>query len=428
MAKSTIYVGLEIGTSKICVVVGEVRVDGAIKILGVGQAPSRGVRKGEIVDFENAQACLHDALVRAEDRSDVMINNVFLAITGAHIKSFNNRGTIRIPEEQNQITGDDLEEVKEIARDVDIPQENVFLHSIVRDYYVDGQEKVQRPAGMLGKILEADYHIIHSIKTRVQNTIRCVREIPLDVEDVVFSPVASAQVVLTQEHKDRGALLLDIGGGTTDYVMYSGGSISRSGCIGVGGDHITNDISVVMKIPLTKAERLKVKYGAAIVPDVPDTEPIVIDDDPQLAGREIDPTLLNEIINARMTETLERLRDQLSQDGELAALGAGVFLTGGCSKLDGLDELTEQIFNLPVSRGNIGSMSGASAAFENPQYSTPMGLIRYAQILDANRPRLSPIQRIGKKLGGIFSGPKMLVCGGVLLTFFLIVGLLLGTF
>lgn len=422
MAKSTIYVGLEIGTSKICVVVGEVRVDGAIKILGVGQAPSRGVRKGEIVDFENAQACLHDALVRAEDRSDVMINNVFLAITGAHIKSFNNRGTIRIPEEQNEITSEDLEEVKEIARDVDIPQENVFLHSIVRDYYVDGQEKVKQPAGMLGKILEADYHIIHSIKTRVQNTIRCVREIPLDVEDVVFSPVASAQVVLTQEHKDRGALLLDIGGGTTDYVMYNGGSISRSGSIGVGGDHITNDISVVMKIPLTKAERLKVKYGTAIVPD---TGPMIIDDDPQLAGREIDSTLLSEIINARMTETLERLRDQLSQDGELAALGAGVFLTGGCSKLDGLDKLTEQIFNLPVSRRNIGSMSGASAAFENPQYSTPMGLIRYAQILDANRPRLSPIQRIGKKLGGIFSGSKLLSWCGVLLAGFLLVGSLL---
>jgi cell division protein FtsA len=423
MAKSTIYVGLEIGTSKICVVVGEVRPDGAIKILGVGQAPSRGVRKGEIVDFENAQACLHDALVRAEDRSDVMINNVFLAITGAHIKSFNNRGTMRIPEEQNEITDDDLEEVKEIARDVDIPQENVFLHSIVRDYYVDGQEKVNQPAGMLGKMLEADYHIIHCIKTRVQNTIRCVREIPLDVEDVVFSPVASAQVVLTQEHKDRGSLLIDIGGGTTDFVMYSGGSISSSGCIGVGGDHITNDISVVMKIPLTKAEKLKVNYGAAILSESPDPEPIVIDDDPQLAGREIDSGLLNEIINARMTETLERLRDQVSMDGELEALGAGVFLTGGCSKLEGLDKLTEQIFNLPVSRGNIGSMSGASAAFENPQYSTPMGLIRYAQILEASRPKLSPIQRLGKKLGVIFRGTRLLMLAGVLLAGFSVIGL-----
>ena len=288
---------------------------------------------------------------------------------------------------------------------------------------MDGQEKVNQPAGMLGKMLEADYHIIHCIKTRVQNTIRCVREIPLDVEDVVFSPVASAQVVLTQEHKDRGALLIDIGGGTTDFVMYSGGSISSSGCIGVGGDHVTNDISVVMKIPLTKAEKLKVNYGAAILSESPDPEPIVIDDDPQLAGREIDSGLLNEIINARMTETLERLRDQVSMDGELEALGAGVFLTGGCSKLEGLDKLTEQIFNLPVSRGNIGSMSGASAAFENPQYSTPMGLIRYAQILEASRPKLSPIQRLGKKLGVIFRGTRLLMLAGVLLAVFSVIGL-----
>ena len=425
MAKSTIYVGLEIGTSKICVVVGEVRADDSIKILGVGQAASRGVRKGEIVDFENAQACLHDALVRAEDRSDVMINNVFLAITGAHVESFNNRGTIRIPDGQDDITDDDLEEVKEIARDVDIPQENVFLHSIVRDYYVDGQDKLQSPTGMFGKILEADYHIIHCIKTRVQNTIRCVREIPLDVEDVVFSPVASAQVVLSQENKNRGALLIDIGGGTTDYVMYSGGAVSSSGCIGVGGDHITNDISVVMKIPLTKAERLKVKYGSAMLSESPDPEPIIIDDDPQLAGREIDAGLINEIINARMSETLERLRDQLSGDGELEALGAGVFLTGGCSKLQGLDKLTEQIFNLPVSRGNIDNMSGASAAFENPQYSTPMGLIRYAQILEASRPQLSPMQSLGKKLGGIFRGTKLLMLTGALIAGFTVIGLII---
>ncbi len=408
MPKSNIYVGLEIGTSKICVVVGEVRTDGAIKILGVGQAPSRGVRKGEIVDFETAQTCLHDALVRAEDRSDVMINNVFLAITGSHVESLNNRGTIRIPEDQNEITDEDLEEVKEIARDVAIPQQNVFLHSIVRDYYVDGQEKVLQPAGMLGKVLEADYHIIHGIRTRVQNTIRCVREIPLDVEDVVFSPIASAQVVLTKEHKDRGALLLDIGGGTTDYVLYSGGSIAQSGSIGVGGDHITNDISVVMKIPLSKAERLKVEHGAAIVPADGEAEPITVEDDPHFAGREIDPYLLNEIINARMGETLTHLCEGLSAVENLESLGAGVFLTGGCSRLAGLDQLAEEIFGLPVSRASVGSMSGAAAAFENPQYSTPMGLIRYAQILDAERPKKSPMKRLGKRLGGIFGASNLL--------------------
>jgi cell division protein FtsA len=219
MSKSNIYAGLEIGTSKICVVVGEAKPDGAIRILGVGQAPSRGVRKGEIVDFETAQTCLHDALVRAEDRSDVMIKNVFLSVTGPHIESLNNRGRLTIPEDQNEITEDDLAEIKEIARDVAIPEHNVFLHSIVRHYLVDGQDKVVNPIGMLGRKLEADYHIIHGIRSRIQNTIRCVREIPLEVEDVVFAPIAAAQIVLNQTAKEQGALLIDIGGGTTDYVL-----------------------------------------------------------------------------------------------------------------------------------------------------------------------------------------------------------------
>ena len=261
MAKSNIYVGLEIGTSKICAVVGEVRGDGAIKILGVGQTPSKGIRKGEIVDSEFAHTCLRDALLRAEERSDVMINNIFLSITGAHIESLNSRGTVTIPEDQNEITEEDLEEVKEIARDVPIPQQNVFLHSIIRHYYVDGQEKIVNPVGMLGQKMEADYHIVHGIRTRIQNTIRLVRDIPLEVEDVVFSGIASAQVVLGKEDKQRGAIVLDIGGGTSDYVVYTEGAISMSGCVAIGGDHITNDISLVMKIPLSKSERLKVKEG-----------------------------------------------------------------------------------------------------------------------------------------------------------------------
>ena len=164
MAQSTIYAGLEIGTSKICLVVGEARSDGAIKILGVGQAPSRGVRKGEIVDFETAKTCLHDALVRAEQRSDVMIQNVILSVTGPHIESLNNRGRLSIPEDQSEITEDDLAEIKEIARDVAIPEQNVFLHSMIRHYIVDGQDKVINPVGMLGRKLEADYHIIHGIR------------------------------------------------------------------------------------------------------------------------------------------------------------------------------------------------------------------------------------------------------------------------
>ncbi|NCG28057.1 MAG: cell division protein FtsA [Verrucomicrobiales bacterium] len=411
MAKAKIYAGLEIGTSKICVVVGEVDTDGSIKIIGIGQAPSRGVRKGEIVDFETAQTCLHDALVQAEEKTDVMIGNVYLAITGAHIESLCNRGSIRIPDGPgaNEITEEDLDEVRDLARDVSLPQQNVFLHSIIRDYYVDGQEKVQQPVGMFGKVVEADYHIIHGIKTRMQNTIRCVREIPISVDEVVFSPIAVAQVMLSKEQKNRGALLIDIGGGTTDYVMYLGGSVAQSGCIAVGGDHITNDISMVMNVPLTRAERLKIEHGSVMVQDEDQDEFIVLEDDPHFSGLEIDKIMLNKIINARVSETFERLRDRIIKDDDIAAIGAGVFLTGGSSKLKEIDKLAEEIFSLPVSLASISSMSGATAPFENPQLATPMGLIRYAQMIEANKTeKTNPFKLFRKKLGGLFGGSSLI--------------------
>jgi len=410
MAKSKIYAGLEIGTSKICVVVGEVDSDGSIKILGIGQAPARGVRKGEIVDFETAQTCLHDALVQAEEKTDVMIGNVYLAITGAHIESLCNRGSIRVPDGPvaNEITEEDLDEVRELARDVSLPQQNVFLHSIIRDYCVDGQEKVQQPVGMLGKVVEADYHIIHGIKTRMQNTIRCVREIPIQVDEVVFSPIAAAQVMLSKEQKERGALLIDIGGGTTDYVMYLGGSVAQSGCIAVGGDHITNDISMVMNVPLTRAERLKIEHGSVMVQDDEEEEFIMLEDDPHFSGLEIDKIMLNKIINARVSETFEQLRDRISKNDDINALGAGVFLTGGSSKLKEIDKLAEEIFSLPVSLASISTMSGATAPFENPQLATPMGLIRYAQMIEANKTeRDNPFKLFKKKLGGLFGGSSL---------------------
>ena len=190
-------VGLEIGTSKICVVVGESRPDGTIKVLGVGQAPSRGVRKGEIVDFETAMKCVHEAVVDAEQKSDVMIRSVYVAIAGSHIQSFNNRGCVMLPEDRDEIDEQDIEDVKINAREVSIPAQTAFLHSIIQHYHVDGQDGVLNPVQMLGQKLEADFHIIHGVRTRIQNTIRCVKELPLDVEDVVFSALASAQVVLT---------------------------------------------------------------------------------------------------------------------------------------------------------------------------------------------------------------------------------------
>ncbi|MBL9143437.1 MAG: cell division protein FtsA [Verrucomicrobiaceae bacterium] len=396
MAKSTIYAGLEIGTHKICVVVGEAKRDGAIKILGVGQAPSRGVRKGEIVDFDKVQTCLNDALVRAEDRSDVMIRNVFLGVTGAHIESLNNRGCHCLPEDQPEITEDDVEESKEIARNVAIPQQNVFLHSITRQYIVDGQEAVRQPIGREARTLEADYHIIHGVRGRIQNAIRCVREIPLEVEDVVFNPIAAAQVVLNREAKHQGALMLDFGAGTVDYVLYEDGMVTASGCVPLGGDHISQDIAQAFQMPHGRAERLKIDEGSTLFQDVPPDEMIRVEDDNGLHVTDVERAFLNEVIYLRTQEILTQVRARV--DDHLGKLAAGIYITGGVSLTKGIDAVAKEVFGLKVTKAGSAPVSGVTATFENPQYSAPIGLIRYAQILDSEKPFLSPLSRLGRRM------------------------------
>ncbi len=398
MAGSKFYVGLEIGTSKVCIVVGEARPDGAIKILGVGQFPAAGVRKGEVVDPEAVQTCLHEALVNAEERAGVDIGTVYLSVSGSHVHGVNNRGTLTISDEEVEIGIEDLDEVKKIARDVAIPKENGFIHSIVSHYYVDGQEKVLNPLGMLGRTLEADYHIIHGVKTRIQNSIRSVRETSLEIEDIVFSPVASSQVVLDREAKNLGALLLDIGGGTTDYICMVDNAVEASGCIGLGGDHITNDIALVLKIPLARAEKLKVTSGSASLKNLVERE-IPIEGE---TGKMISQRLLNEIMHARVAELLNVVKERLDEQGLRGRLGKGVYITGGSSLMRGIDKVAEEILELPVHRGGESTMSGPTALFENPQYATCVGLIRYAQLLDEQRPASGPLSRLGQKFEKLF--------------------------
>jgi cell division protein FtsA len=386
MARDHILVGLEIGTSKICVVVGDSKPDGSIKILGVGQAPSRGVRKGEIVDFDTAQKCVHEALVDAEEKSDVMIQSVYLGVTGAHIASFNNRGLVRIPEDQDEITEVDCDNVRLSAREVSIPSQNMFIHSILQHYYIDGQEGVLNPVGMMGNKLEADFHIIHGIGTRVKNAVRCVKEIPLEVEDVVFNPLAAAQVVLNQHQKNLGALAIDIGGGTTDYLMYVDGAVRQSGSLGIGGDHITNDISMGLRIPMARAEKLKIDEGSVTLGMALPGETVTLKDDSGFAGKEVERETLNTIIHMRMRETFDLLKRQLEAGGDLHLLGAGIFITGGTSLLRGIDHLAQEIFELPVHITHAQTMSGLTSAFENPQFSTAIGLIKYAQAVQMDRP------------------------------------------
>ncbi len=400
MSREDFIVGLEIGTSKVCAVVAEGRMDGTIKIYGIGQAPSRGVRKGEIVDFETAGKCVREALADAEEKSDVMIGSVYLAVTGGHIDGFNNRGSINIPEDRDEICEEDFDEVQAAAREVSIPAPNQFLHSILQHYYVDGQDGVLNPIGMMGRVLEADFHIIHGVGNRIKNSIRCVKELDIVVEDVVFSPLASAQVVLDHNQKSLGALVLDIGAGTTGYVLYADGGIKHSGCLAVGGDHITNDISLGLRIPMARAEKLKVDEGSVVLGESMPGERIVLKDETGFAGKEVEREMLNTIIHCRVRETFNLVKKQLDASGaQLDFLGAGVQLTGGCSMLRGIDDLAQEIFGLPVHITCVkGTMSGPTSAFENPQYSCAIGLVKYAQAMTAGIRRPSFMKRFFGRL------------------------------
>jgi cell division protein FtsA len=396
MARSKIHVGLEIGSTKTVMVVAEIKADQSVKILGLGETRSAGVRKGEIVDYKQVRASVKAALLEAEDVSDVIIKSVFLAVTGGHVTCENNVGTYRIPDDEEEVRYDHLDEVREIAKDIAIPSDHVYLHHLPRHFNLDGQMHTKVPYGLLGKQLEADYHIVHGTRTRIQNSIKCVRETPLDVDDVVFAPIASAQIALNTERKEAGALVIDMGGGTTDYVLYLDGAITASGCVPVGGDHVTNDLHLVTKIPFLKADKVKISEGHASADPAHSVGVIKVPDEKGFPELELNRQVVNEVIRARLEDALEKVLKRLPEDA-LMRIGTGVFLTGGASQQRGFGELAFDVFGLPVYRPESPEVSGVHAYFKDPQYATALGLIRYAQILDQERP--------GAKLGkvrGIF--------------------------
>jgi cell division protein FtsA len=264
----------------------------------------------------------------------------------------------------------------------------MFLHSILQHYYVDGQDGVLNPMGMIGSRLEADFHIIHGVGNRIKNSVRCVKELDIEVEDVVFSPLASAQVVLDLNQKNLGALMIDIGGGTTGYVVYADGAVKQSGVLAVGGDHITNDISLGLRIPMAKAERIKIEEGCVTLGAGTPGDMVVLKDETGFAGKELERETLNNIIHSRVREIFELLKRRLDQSNHLEYLGSGLLLTGGCSMLKGINLLAEEVFGMPAHLTHAQTMSGITSAFENPQFSTAIGLIKYAQAMQGGgRPR-----------------------------------------
>jgi len=388
LPKEKIIVGLEVGTSKVCAVVGEVLDDGNIMVVGVGQANSEGVRKGEIVNIEATVECLHAAVADAEESAGVEIHNVYASVSGGHIRSFNNRGTVAVTNEEREISEEEVRNVLLNAKAVNIPMDHVVIHAIRQHFFVDGHDGIQNPVGMIGAKLEADVHVIYGVRTRLQNTIKCIKHVPLDVANIAVSGFASALAVLTSEHQQLGAVVIDMGGGTTDYLVYSEGTIQHSGVLAVGGDHITNDVAIGLRIPMNRAETLKVEHGTVTVP---------IEDEMLTLKREVSKQQLCRFMNLRVEETLTLVKKELEKHKLLDYLGAGVFITGGCARLQGLEPLAAQIFGLPVHIGHSLTVGGPTSAIESPEYSTAIGLVRYAlgSQRDQHQPP-SPLRKIGQ--------------------------------
>ena len=373
----SIIVGLEIGTSKVCAVVGEVNDEGALNIVGLGQARSRGVRKGEIVDARAIEEDVRHAIVEAEQMADVEIRSVYLGVTGGHIRGFNNRGVHPVVSADREISEEDVQDVVKNAKAINLPADNSVLHAIRQHFLVDGHVGVTDPVGMLGARLEVDVHVVHGHLNRLQNAIRVVKGIQLEVDEVVFNGLASSLAVLSPAQKELGALVIDIGGGTTDYVVYSGGVIKHTGVLAVGGDHVSNDLAFGLKVPLGRAEQLKIENGSAVVDDSVKGRMLNVTSELGLPLNTVNVEHLHRIMSLRLEEIFQLIAQDLEQAGLLGYLRAGAFLCGGCTRVPGMVQLASQMLELPVTIGKTTSVNGLKSTLDQPEFATPIGLVKF---------------------------------------------------
>lgn len=371
-------VALEIGTTNVRAVIGEAREDGCLMITGIGECPSRGVRKGEIIDFDNALACVRSALQIAEEQGRVSIHQVHLVVTGAHIQSVVNRGNLPVLGAGGEITEDDVEQVMEMGRALSLPTDRTIIHTVCQRFYVDDQAGVINPEGMEGSKLAVDMLILHGIRNRIRNSVRVVKSAHAEVMDVAFGGLCSALAVLTAEQKESGVLVIDMGGGTTDYLAYAGKAIACAGSIAVGGDHITNDVALGLSIPMAQADRLKMESGSATLDQAARGQTLSLPAEGGFPGRFVRVADLSTIINARVEETLGLIRAEMEHHEVLPLLGAGVVLTGGGAHLKNVVALAEQVFEAPCHVGTPKNVSGLAVVTEGPDYAVPVGMIRYA--------------------------------------------------
>ncbi len=378
MGKNERYVvGLDIGTSKIACVVGEVRESGAVDIVGIGEAPSRGIRRGIVVNLDATAEAVRNAVEQAELMAGVSVEAATVGLAGGHIRTFNSRGVVAVTGRDHTVSREDVSRVLEAARAVSIPEDREIVHVLPQEYAVDEQPGIANPVGLTGSRLEANVHIVTGASTQIQNLVTCVNRAGVEVRDMVLETLATAEAVLTRDEKELGVALVDIGGGTTDLAVFERGSLWHSSVVPVGGGHFTNDLAVGLRAPIPEAERLKRQYGCCLASMIEEDEAIEV---PTVGGRK--PRLLSrqvmaEILQPRAEELFAILQGEIERAGFERALNAGVVLTGGGCLLPGMTDVAEQVFELPVRQGQVTGVGGLTEPASGPEYAVAIGLALY---------------------------------------------------
>jgi cell division protein FtsA len=403
--KDRYLVGLDVGTSKVCAIVGEALDDGSIDVVGIGVAESRGIRRGVIVNLEAAVESIKKAIEEAELMAGVEIDAVHLSMAGPHIKGFNSRGVIAVAGKSREITRDDVRRAIEAAKAVSLPTGREILHVLPQDFVVDEQDGIGAPVGMTGARLEVNVHIVTSSSTATQNIVSCVNRAGVGVIDTVIEQIAAADAVLTPDEKELGVALVDIGGGTTDIAIYERGSLWHTAVIGVGGDHFTSDIAVGLRMPIPDAEKLKRKCGCALSAMVDEDETMDVASVGGRRSRVMARRILSEILQPRAEEIFHLVWDEIRRAGYEKSLNSGIVLTGGGAILEGMPEIAEQIFDLPIRRGAPTGIGGLADHVSSPAFATPVGLVVYGQrnqVVEARTTGVGAFSRVAGRLRGLF--------------------------
>ncbi len=378
MAKgSELVVGLDIGTTKICAIVGEVQSDGNVDIIGIGTSPSRGLRRGVVINIESTVSSIRRAIEEAEMMAGCEIKSCYIGIAGGHIKGINSHGIVAVKEKE--IRQDDIRRVIDAARAVVIPLDREVIHILPQEFIVDNQDGIKEPLGMSGMRLEAKVHLVTAACSSAQNLIKCANQTGLDVADLVLQPLASALAVLAEDEKDLGVVLVDIGGGTTDIAVFANGSIVHTAVLALAGNHITNDIAIGLRTPAPEAERLKIKHGCAMASMVDKDEMIEV---PSVGGRSprnLSRQILCEIIEPRVEEIFSLVKREIQRSGYEELLASGAVITGGSTIMEGMPELAEDVLGMPVRRGVPEKVQGLVDVVRSPVYATGVGLVHYGR-------------------------------------------------